>query len=123
MPSNEILDLETRRIAAMVNRDVAFLDDILADDMTYVHSGGRRDTKASFLAMIGSPETTYLGIDYTNAEVRDCGDAQVVRGVCQIRLRRPTGEELSYPVWFVNVYARRNGNWQMVAWQATRAPE
>jgi hypothetical protein len=33
----EILDLERQRVAAMVDRDLASLDRILADDLTYTH--------------------------------------------------------------------------------------
>jgi len=31
------------------------------------------------------------------------------------------GSELSYPILFLDVYAFRDGRWQLVAWQATRA--
>ena len=43
--------------------------------------------------------------------------------VAQIRLIREGGEKVSYPVLFLDVYAQRDGRWQMVAWQATRIPE
>ena len=120
----QILDVEARRIAAMVGRDLDTLRQILADDLSYTHSGGRVDTKASFLELIAGPESTYLGVDYSDEEVIACGtDAAIVRGRAQIRLEHDNGERLSYPVWFLDAYARRDGRWQMVAWQATRAPE
>jgi hypothetical protein len=31
------------------------------------------------------------------------------------------GENLSYPILFLEVYALRGRAWQLVAWQATRA--
>ena len=43
----KILDLETKRIAAMVAKDIPALDALLADDLSYTHSGGTTDTKAS----------------------------------------------------------------------------
>jgi hypothetical protein len=121
----EILDIESRRVKAMVQRDLAALDGILADDLTYTHSGGRIDDKASFLALIEDTESSYLGVDfYPGVEVIPCGDGAVlVRGKAQIRLERATGEKPSYPVWFVDVFSKRDGRWQLVAWQATRAPE
>jgi hypothetical protein len=124
-PAQEILDIEARRVAAMVERDLATLEGILADDLTYTHSGGRIDDKQSFLALIADPESTYLGVDfYPRVEVIPCGDGAVlVRGKAQIRLERINGEKPSYPVWFVDVFAKRDGRWQLVAWQATRAPE
>jgi uncharacterized protein DUF4440 len=119
----EILALEELRIQAMVRRDLAALNSLLADDLSYTHSGGRTDDKASFLALIESPETRYLGVDYSNTEVIPALEAVIVRGRAQIRLERDTGEKLSYPVLFLDIYTRRDGGWQMVAWQATRIPE
>ena len=123
--AQEILDIEARRVAAMVERDLSTLESILADDLTYTHSGGRIDDKQSFLALIEDTESSYLGVDfYPGVEVIPCGDGAVlVRGKAQIRLERITGEKPSYPVWFVDVFAKRDGRWQHVAWQATRAPE
>jgi len=120
----EILELERQRVAAMVSKDLDTLASILGDDLSYTHSGGRTDTKESFLKLIGNPEQGYDGVDYRDEEVIACGaDGAVVRGIAQIRLWRPGGEKISYPVLFVNVFARREGRWQNVAWQATRAPE
>lgn len=120
----EILTLETRRIAAMVSKDIATLNAILADDLSYTHSSGRTDTKASFLALIQSAESPYRGVDYSNTEVVPSGNAVIVRGRAQIRLGGGlSGQDLSYPVLFLDVYALRSGAWQMVAWQATRIPE
>jgi len=119
----EILALEELRIQAMVRRDRAALNSLLADDLSYTHSGGRTDNKATFLALIDSPESSYLGVDYSETEVIPALEAVIVRGRAQIRLERATGEKLSYPVWFLDIYARRDGGWQMVAWQATRVPE
>jgi uncharacterized protein DUF4440 len=120
----KILALETKRIAAMVKKDMAALDSILADDLTYTHSGGRTDTKATFMALIEGPDNRYLGVDYTATEVITTGNAVIVRGVAQIRLGEgPRGPATSYPVLFLDVYALRNGVWQMVAWQATRPGE
>src|SRR5215468_6580861 len=48
----KILDLEKQRIAAMVKKDVATHDALLADDMSYTHSGGTTDTKSSFIKLI-----------------------------------------------------------------------
>src|SRR5262245_45112446 len=57
----KILDLETRRIAAMVAKDIPALDSLLADNLSYTHSGGTTDTKASFLTLIRE-RGRYLGI-------------------------------------------------------------
>jgi ketosteroid isomerase-like protein len=112
----KILDLEKQRIAAMVKKDIATLDALLADDMSYTHSGGTTDTKASFIKLI-KERGRYLGVDYSNTQVITSGaNAVIVRGIAQIRLENTP----AYPVIFVDVWALRDGAWKMVAWQATR---
>jgi ketosteroid isomerase-like protein len=111
-----ILDLEAKRIGAMVRKDLATLDALLADDLTYTHSGGTTDTKASFIALI-KERGRYLGVDYSKTEVIPWGGNTVlVRGLAKIRLE----ETAPYTVIFVDVWALRDGKWKMVAWQATR---
>ena len=68
-----VLDLETKRIAAMVSRDLAALAPMLADDLSYSHSSGRTDSKASFLELVRSGH--YLGVEFPEREVVSCGDA------------------------------------------------
>jgi hypothetical protein len=112
----KILELEKQRIAAMVKKDISSLDALLADDMSYTHSGGTTDTKASFIKLI-KERGRYLGVDYSNTQVITSGaNAVIVRGIAQIRLENTP----AYPVIFVDVWVLRDGTWKMVAWQATR---
>jgi Domain of unknown function (DUF4440) len=115
----KILDLERQRVAAMVKKDVAALGALLADDLSYTHSGGAIDTKASFLKLI-KERGRYLGVDYSNIQVIPSGaNTVVVRGRAEIRLEGVA----SYPVLFLDVWMLRDGAWKMVAWQATRVPQ
>jgi Domain of unknown function (DUF4440) len=118
--ASTILDLEAKRIAAMVSKDLTTLSALLADDLSYTHSSGTTDTKASFLALIREREErhNYLGVDYSNTQVIPIpgGNTVVVRGRAQIRLEGIA----SYPVLFLDVWVLRDGAWKMVAWQATR---
>ena len=116
---SRILSLETKRIEAMVKKDIAALDALLADDLTYTHSGGTTDTKTSFITLIRE-RGRYQGVDYSNTQVIpfNGGTAVAVRGRAQIRLEGVAG----YPVLFLDIWALRDGVWKMVAWQATRVP-
>jgi hypothetical protein len=122
----EVLMLERKRADAMVREDIETLASLLADDLSYTHSDGRTDTKESFLALIAGPVQRSLGVDYSNQDVIDCGDAVIVRGTARIRLVRESsgapGERLEYLVLFLDVWARYDGRWQTVSWQATRQP-
>jgi ketosteroid isomerase-like protein len=122
----DILALESRRIAAMVAQDMATLDAMLADDLSYTHSNGTTDTKASFMELVRNPgdHGRYLGVDYRNEAAVALGDAAIVRGIAQITLEGTGGKpDRSYPVLFLDVWERRGGTWRLVAWQATRLKE
>jgi hypothetical protein len=122
----QILDTEARRIRAMIDEDIPSLAAILADELTYTHSGGRYDTRQSFLDLIAAPATHYLGVDFSDdTEVMPLGEqAALVRGVAALRLKHADEpDEIRYSVMFLDVYHLRDGRWQMVAWQATRVPE
>ena len=124
--AQEILVLESRRIAAMVGQDMTTLDTMLADDLSYTHSNGTTDTKASFMELVRNPgdHGRYLGVDYRQEAAVALGDAAIVRGIAQITLEGTGGKpDRSYPVLFLDVWERRGGAWRLVAWQATRLKE
>ena len=114
-----ILELEATRIGAMVKSDLATLESLLADDLSYTHSDGRTDTKGSFLALIRE-RGHYRGVDFSNHEVVVLagGTAAVVRGHAVITLEGMAG----YSVLFLDIWGLRQGAWKLVAWQATRLP-
>ena len=118
----EMLLLERKRADAMVRQDLGTLANLLADDLSYTHSDGRTDTKESLLSLIAGRQVRYVGVDFTNEEVVDCGTAIIVRGKARMRLLRESVGSQDYVVLFLDVWARRDGGWQMVGWHATRVP-
>ena len=115
---DEILELENRRIEAMTKGDTQALEGILADDLIYTHTTARLDTKASFIESIKSGRTNYKSVERKDVEVRQLGDTAVVTGHAKFHVGDNTFEAR-----FTDVYAKRNGAWQMVAWQSTRVPD
>jgi hypothetical protein len=55
-----VLAVEEARTAALDRSDLAAIGKIMADDVTYVHASGKVDTKASYLAAIGSGQLHYI---------------------------------------------------------------
>ena len=115
---DEILALEDRRIEAMVKGDVRALGEILADDLIYTHTTARLDTKASFIDAVKTGKSNYKSVDRKDVEVRSLGDTAVVTGHAKFHV----GDN-KFEARFIDVYAKRNAVWQMVAWQSTRVPD
>jgi len=116
-----IVDLDRKRMQAMAAKDVATLDAVLADDLIYTHSSARLDTKQSLIGAMVSGTTVYTGVEPSDVKAQDLGDAVVLTGIAQIKVVS-NGTPNAFGVRFTDVYARRNGDWQMVAWQSTRLP-
>ena len=115
---DEIIALEDRRIEAMTEGDVQALEEILADDLIYTHTTARIDTKSSFIKAISSGRSNYRSVERKDVKVRQCGDSAVVTGPAQFHVGDSKFEARS-----IDVYAKRNGAWPMVAWQSTRLPD
>lgn len=113
---------EQERTTALEHGDVAAVERILADDLTYVHASGKVDSKASYLAAIRSDELHYLSWQPKTMHVRPLGEATVIDGEYLVRVidRRMKPDPFDANIFFLGVYARRDGRWQMVAWQSTR---
>ncbi len=117
-----IIDLDRRRMEAMCTRDIPALNSVLADDLVYTHSSARVDTKQSLIGGMESGATVYTSIEPSEVRAQDLGDAVVLTGVARISVSA-SGRPLTFGVRFTDVYANRDGRWQLVAWQSTRLPE
>ncbi len=120
--SNEVIAAEKARAAALVQGNIAALERIMAEDETYVHASGKTDTRTSYLAALRSGQLRYLSFVPVKLHARVLGNTAVLDGEYSVRaidLRvQPAPLELN--IFFLSVYARRDGRWQQIAWQSTR---
>lgn len=117
-----VIELDHKRMAAMGQQDIATLNELLADDLVYTHSSARLDTKRSLIEAMQTGKTVYTEVTPSDVKAQECGDAVVLTGAARISVKSGTGTN-SFRVRFTDVYARRDGRWQMVVWQSTRLPE
>jgi hypothetical protein len=119
---SDIRQLESRRIQAMLKVDTEELDRILADDITYTHSSGQVDSKSQLIESLKSGERKYEMIEPQDVKVRLYGDTAIVNGRAKLKTISK-GQGSSFRVQFTDVYAKKKGHWQMVAWQSSRLPD
>jgi ketosteroid isomerase-like protein len=113
---------QVRRFEAMTRRDLAALDGMLADELTYVHSSGELETKAGLLATLRSERLAYDSIAPSDVVARVFGGTAVVTGRSRMQVRA-AGQVRRFTIRYTDVYVRRDGRWQTVAWQSTVVPE
>lgn len=123
MAGNEraIIDLDRKRMRAMVSKDIETLESLLADDLVYTHSSARLDTKRSLIHGMVSGTTVYTGVKPSDVKAQDLGDTVVLTGIAHIEVVS-NGTPNAFGVRFTDVYTRRDDRWQMVTWQSTRLP-
>lgn len=108
-----------QRFLAMVNGDVAALERLLADDLTYTHSNGTVETKLQFLASIRTKTLEYREIEAEDVKVSLHGETAIVTGLAAVKLATG-GREMDLSLRFTAVYIRKGGAWKLAAWQSTR---
>ena len=123
MAGNEraIIDLDRKRMRAMVAKDVETLESLLADDLIYTHSSARLDTKRTLIQGMVAGTTVYTGVKPSDVKAQDLGDTVVLTGIAHIEVVS-NGTPNAFGVRFTDVYTQRDGRWQMVTWQSTRLP-
>src|SRR5260370_926641 len=72
-----VLAAEQQDADAMVKRDAAVLEKILADDLSYTHSSVLQETKADVIKGITSGKTNYKGIEFKTTKVRQYGNTVI----------------------------------------------
>lgn len=106
---------------AMIDPDRSALDELVADELSYGHSGGRVDTKASFIGDLMSAKSDFVSIELIAQSVRVVGDVALVRH----RLRGATldqGKPGQVDLHVLLVWHRHDGQWRLLARQAVRTP-
>lgn len=114
-----VMDLDRQRMAAMGSKDIAALEKLIADDLIYVHSSARLDTKATLIGAMTSGTTVYSSVEPSNVVAQDLGSAVVLTGEASIKVTS-NGKAMEFRVRFADVWANRNGSWRMVTWQSTK---
>ena len=118
----DVLAADDRRFQAMLRGDWPALEAALADDLTYVHSTARVESRAEHVANLRAGKPRYRGIAPRDRQVRVHGQLGVVNGVSEMHVEN-AGKEQRFTVRYLAVYALGGGHWRMIAWQSTRVPD
>ena len=118
----KVIDLDRQRMTAMAQKDIAKLNELIADDLVYTHSSARLDTKQSLIGAMEGGKTVYTAVVPADVKAQDLGDAVVLTGSARISVNSG-GNAMSFGVRFTDVWVNKGGKWQMAAWQSTRTPD
>ena len=114
-----VLAAEQAYVDAMIKRDKAALERLLADDLVYIHSSSKSESKADVIQVIASGSTTYESIEFRDTTVRQYGDVVITNHKATIKTKQTGVANLLV----THVWAKNKGGWQFVSRQASRLPQ
>lgn len=117
----DVLAAEDARYKAQVGDDFSTLEQLLADDLIYIHSSSVVDGKRSYIDSLRTGATKYVTMARSEVSVRTFGCVAAITGLGNFDVRL-NGKDISVELRFHSVWAQRDGRLQFVSWQATRTP-
>ena len=119
---HDVIAADDRRFQAMMKQDWAALDASLADDLVYVHSSARVESKGEHVGNLKAGKPYYRGASPRERKVRLRGDVAIVNGISDMHVEN-AGKENRFTIRYLAVYANIADRWQMTAWQSTKVPD
>jgi ketosteroid isomerase-like protein len=114
-----ILAVEERRQRALLEADLATLDDLYDESLIHTHAPGLTHTKAQLLEHVAS-RAPYKGASRGEVTIRLIGDVAIVTGRLVNRLGSPDGTERTVAGQVIQVLRRcEDGQWRFVSFQMT----
>ena len=123
---SEVEALERQRFAAQVSKDYDFLGRFFADDLIYTHSGGKIDSKETYINSIKEGKSVYDKIEVEELRIRPYNDqkAAVVNGTIFITQPTADGKQAVVHIRYAVVYIKNKAHgWQLVMWQSLKLPQ
>jgi len=118
----ELEALEHQREQAVLAADITTLERLLIPDMIYVHSSATAEDRDTYLQRVAQGYYVYNSVQSLQRNWRlypdfalANGDLRIdvtVRGTAKIVMSR-----------YLQVWAKTQGQWQMVSWQSTPIPQ
>jgi len=117
--ADEAQKAEDARYAAQLANDFTAMQKLFGDDLVYTHSSGASDDKTAYVESMRSGATRYRVMKRGETKVRTFGCLALLTGAAEFQLTA-RGQELTIPLRFTSVWAKRAGGLQFVSWQSTR---
>lgn len=113
---NDPAKFDAKVEAAMLAKDIGFFAEVLSPDVRFSHGTGTVWDKQKWLEAL--PKASYTVRDLDSVDVEPHGDVMETTGHIHIKSGSATLPE--YQIWYVRVYARRNGAWRLLSNRTVR---
>ncbi|MGF1598043.1 MAG: nuclear transport factor 2 family protein [Acidimicrobiales bacterium] len=118
---DDIAALEDRRWKALIDADLETLRSLFADELSYTHSNGLVDTKASYLEAIEKGTFDYRSETRTETDIRIVGSTAMVIGRCAFHVVAG-GRDVNLDSRYSIIWVDQDGAWKALCYQSTPLP-
>jgi type IV pilus biogenesis protein CpaD/CtpE len=106
---------------AMVDPTRPALSALVADELSYGHSGGKVDTKESFIADLLDGKSDFVTITITEQTVKVVDARTAIVRHALAADTNDSGKPGKVALKILGVWQKQGGNWKLLARQAVRA--
>jgi len=115
-----VLRLDQARIDAMMAGDAAALGKLMSEELVFVHSDGRTESKHDYVKNLMAGDTQYAAAKIFDVSARSpAADVVIITGAQQMRKRLGTTWS-DIKLRYMAVWRNEGGTWRMFAWQSMR---
>ena len=104
---------------AMINADKNALENLVAEKLSYGHSGGAIDDKKSFVEKIVSGQSDFVTIDLTEQTISVSDNTAIVRHILKAKTN-DGGKPGEVNLRVLLIWQKQNGVWKLLARQAVK---
>ena len=120
--SQIITERETELYRAMLAFDYAALDDILSDEVRYIHSTAVVETKEAYFSAMRRGLYEYGAIDIRDVNTRMFNGVAMTTGVMDMLVGANGSAKHTIRLQHVLIWRLEDGKWRLLLRQATRIP-
>jgi ketosteroid isomerase-like protein len=116
-----LLDAAQRLAEAERRGDLRVLEELMAEDYSGYDPAGRPQNRAGVMQAYAEGGVRVTALGQSDLRVRIIGEVGLVAGVSAFQGRQG-GQPFDFRLRFLDVYAWRDGRWQLIASQDTHLP-
>ena len=119
-PMEIVKRIDISRLDAMRTGDGAALAKVFSEEMVFIHSDGRSESKADYVKNMTAGDTAYTDLKTTDVVARQIAPGVIVLSGGQ-EMKKKLGVTWSeIKIKFLSVWRNEGGTWRMVAWQSMK---
>jgi ketosteroid isomerase-like protein len=120
--ADEVKAAENEWLTGITKNDFRKLEQVLADDLMYLHSTGVMDSKASYVKSLQSGKQKYVSGKINDLKIRVYGQTAVINGDANFEFvtdGKPGKAHLKY----THVFVKGGKGWQLVSHQSLKVAD